>query len=461
MDLRTATKLVLPGDFIASIDLEDAYYLVRIHKKCVKYLRFQFLDRLYEFVCLPFGLNTSPFVFTKLLKPVVNCLRKNGFQSVVYLDDFLCIENSIEKCNANSHETITLLQRLGFLINERKSCLTPSTRCRYLGFIIDSVKFSVALMEEKRSHLSTMIKQFKSNRICSIRDFAQLIGKLIAACPAIEYGYLYTKVLEREKSIALILNDHNYDSKMAIPDYAIPDLDWWGSKIRSSIKQIDSGFFNVTIYTDASTSGWGAVRGYKKAYGFWNNSLKKNHINYLELLTAELALKELAADLEDCKILLRIDNTTAISYINRMGGTKLVIYHNLAKRIWQWAERRRITFFVSYIASKENTEADALSRIKNEDGEWELADSFFNKVIEKFGSAEIDLFAMRENSKCRLFCSWLPDKEAENVDAFTISWYDLKFYAYPPFALILKNLAKIRQDRASGIVVAPNWPNQP
>lgn len=263
-DLRTATKLVLPGDFMASIDLEDAYYLVPIHKKSVKYLRFQFLDRLYEFVCLPLNLNTSSFVFTKLLKPVVNCLRKKGFQSVVYLDDFLCIENSIEKCNANPHETITLLQRLGFLINERKCCVTPSTRCRYLGFIIDSVKFSVELTEEKRSRLSTMIKQFKSNRICSIRDFAQLIGKLIAACPAIEYGYLYTKVLERGKSIALILNNHNYDSKMTIPDYAIPGLDWWGSKITSSVKQIDSGFFNVTIYTAASISGWGAVRGDKK-----------------------------------------------------------------------------------------------------------------------------------------------------------------------------------------------------
>ena len=47
------------------------------------------------------------------------------------------------------------------------------------------------------------------------------------------------------------------------------------------------------------------------------------------------------------------------------------------------------------------------------------------------------------------------------TDAFTLSWANLQFYAFPPFALILKMLAKIRADKATGIVVVPDWPNQP
>lgn len=73
----------------------------------------------------------------------------------------------------------------------------------------------------------------------------------------------------------------------------------WENKLTNSAKQINPGIFNVKIYTDAFTSSWGTVREDKTAYGFWN-SLKKEHINYLKLLTK--ALKELAADLGDCKI---------------------------------------------------------------------------------------------------------------------------------------------------------------
>ena len=65
-------------------------------------------------------------------------------------------------------------------------------------------------------------------------------------------------------------------------------------------------------------------------------------INYRELLAVKLALVRLANNLKDCQILLRVDNTTAIAYINRMGGTKYKNYNRLTKEIWQWAEEKHI-----------------------------------------------------------------------------------------------------------------------
>lgn len=185
------------------------------------------------------------------------------------------------------------------------------------------------------------------------------------------------------------------------------------------------------------------------------------HINYLELLTVDLALNKLASELKNCQILLRIDNTTAISYINKMGGVRHLKYHNLATKIWKWAEKRNIFLFASYIPSKDNVEADALSRLKNQDGEWELASYAFDRIIRVLGKPEIDLFATHLNKKCDRFVSWFPEPDAEEVDAFTFSWADLDFYAFPPFILILKALVKIKKDQACGIVVVPDWPNQP
>lgn len=125
---------------MCTIDLKDAYYLVKIDKNSRKFLRFIFKDTLYKFTCLPFGLCTSPFVFTKVMKPVVNTLREQGLMSTIYLDDILCIESTYESCVKNVTVTVTkkLLESLGFLINEEKSMNIPLTQCKFLGLIINS-----------------------------------------------------------------------------------------------------------------------------------------------------------------------------------------------------------------------------------------------------------------------------------------------------------------------------------
>lgn len=67
-DIRTAIKLS-SGDFMAKLDLQNAYFLVPIAEGSRKLLRFIFKDQLYEFNCLPFDLSTAPYIFTKIMKP--------------------------------------------------------------------------------------------------------------------------------------------------------------------------------------------------------------------------------------------------------------------------------------------------------------------------------------------------------------------------------------------------------
>lgn len=60
-----------------------------------------------------------------------------------------------------------------------------------------------------------------------------------------------------------------------------------------------------------------------------------------------MALKHWASNLRDCHIPLRVDNTTAISYVNRMGGVRYPQLSDLAKAIWQWFEVRIFCFIHS------------------------------------------------------------------------------------------------------------------
>ena len=49
---------------------------------------------------------------------------------------------------------------------------------------------------------------------------------------------------------------------------------------------------------------------------------RQSHINLLELKVAFLALQVFASQRNTSHILLRIDNTTAIAYLNKKGGTQ-------------------------------------------------------------------------------------------------------------------------------------------
>ena len=42
------------------------------------------------FTVLPFGLSTAPYVFTKLLRPLVRLWRGKGHKAILYLDDGIC-----------------------------------------------------------------------------------------------------------------------------------------------------------------------------------------------------------------------------------------------------------------------------------------------------------------------------------------------------------------------------------
>lgn len=188
---------------MATIDLKEAYLLVPISEQDRKLLRFSFQETLYEFTAMPYGLSVAPRTFTKLMKEVMTSLRSQGYTSVIYLDDILCIGRNYEECLQNVNETIRLLQCLGFVINFEKSHLNPEKTCRFLGFIYDSSNMTISLPHEKRDNIANLFKKFQSLPVCSIRDFANLIGTLTAACPAVRYGWLYTKELERQKYLTL------------------------------------------------------------------------------------------------------------------------------------------------------------------------------------------------------------------------------------------------------------------
>ena len=160
-------------------------------------------------------------------------------------------------------------------------------------------------------------------------------------------------------------------------------------------------------------------------------------------------------------IRIKSDNITAISYINNKGGVKSLQCHRVARNIWEWAIDRNNNVSAEHIPGVENTLADTASRKFNENTEWALIPDIFSNLHKKFGPFQIDLFASRLNFKHSRYCSWKPDPTATYIDAFLLNWKPFKFYAFPPFSLVLRALMKVSADGATGLMICPLWPTQP
>lgn len=345
------------------------------------------------------------------------------------------------------------------MINE-KSCLEPKQIAKYLGFIWDSRAMTVSISEKKLLEIQKMCQKVLSSQVNKISIIASLIGKMISVSSAIKYSLLYTRTLEQEKTSNLFLHNSNFSKTMCLSSEAKEDLNWWISRPKLDVK-LGSKIFNMTIATDSSLSGWGAHYQQLdvKTHGHWDRAQSLLHIDVLDILAIEMGLKSFASKMRDIDILLRVDNTVAIAYINRLGGCRSQQCFQPAKRIWQWCEKRNLYLTASYISSHDNIVADKESRSEIIENDWTLGHGYFKLICNEFGNPVIDLFGSYVSHKCVRYISWHHDPGAENVDAFLVKWNEY-FYVFPPFCLVLKCLNKIKKDKATGIMIVPYWKSQ-
>ena len=90
----------------------------------------------------------------------------------------------------------------------------------------------------------------------------------------------------------------------------------------------------------------------------------------------------------------------------------------------------------AYIPGVHNVVADRRSRCFQVEHEWKLNKPAFQHILYKYPDLNVDLFASRLNYQLDTYASWEPDPLSTYIDAFTIDWDKLNFYAFPPFSLI-------------------------
>ena len=458
-NLKNAFSLIKKDSFLASIDLKDAFYSVAIYDDHQKYLYFMHDGISYHFQCMPNGYLDAMRVFTKLLKPVFAYLRELGYLSVIYVDDTLLVGDNYDECLKNVHATIHILEKLGFTIHPRKSVFVPTKSLTFLGFNFDTSNMTLSLSNEKMEciyKLATLLE----NKSVSIRTVARLLGKISSVFEAVPQGRLHFRGLELDKIKALQKAKGDFESSCHISQEGFNDIAWWKHNIFNAIRDITQHPIDYTITTDASGEGWGASDSKVTINGRWSESEKLSHINYLEMKAIFLSLKSLLPQQDSKHVRVFTDNITALTYINKKGGTVSKQCNEMAVAIWEVCLEYNTHITAAHIPGKHNTLADTASRKFDDAKEWMLDPKYFLQLCSHWGTPIVDLFASRLNKQTPNYISFQPDPDSFHIDAFTLRWDFNLCYAFPPFSLIHPILRKIRADKARVLLIVPDWPTQ-
>ncbi|CAC5415403.1 unnamed protein product [Mytilus coruscus] len=351
-----------------------------------------------------------------LQKPVQyrkpKAISQNGFRCCYYIDDSLLMNQDYEKCSKEASIMANVIEKLGFTVNTKKSVVIPTQRIVFFGLLIDTVKFRVFLTDEKIDKILYFCNLILHQKRITIRLFSKLIGLIIHAFNTVLQGPLHYRNLERDK-IENLKGSNDYDTIITLSEKSKLELNWWLKNVRKlngkPIKQDNILFW---IETDASLKGWGACYEKQTAGGRWTHLESICYINFLELLSVFYALKAFCSNCSQCHIGIKSDNSTAVSYIQFMGGMISEKLDTLAIEIWTWCLDRDIFLTAQHIPGKSNLQADKLSRNFSDNHEWKLSEPTFSRICSQLFTPNVDLFASRHNAQMDKFVSWIYDPEA-------------------------------------------------
>ena len=194
--IQSVLLSVRQGDWMASIDLREAYLQVPVHPESRQYLRFVALGRVFQFQALCFGLSTAPQVFTWVMAPVSAILHSMGIRMRRYLDDWL-VQSSFRKSLLRDLQVVLALCReLGIVVNPEKSNLVPFQVVQYLGVVINAQSFMASPLPERVSRLFSTVGEFQSSASPPAGVWLSLIGILFSLTHFVPGGRLRIRSLQ-------------------------------------------------------------------------------------------------------------------------------------------------------------------------------------------------------------------------------------------------------------------------
>jgi len=346
------------GAVLMKRDLKSAFRHIPVAVEDHWLLLFEWEEKYYVDVFLPFGLRTAPFIFNLFAEAFEWILqRKYSWILTHYLDDFLVYFPLGTDINIPSNDFNNICEQLGFTVATDKNedgCVVT-----YLGLELDTNKMEARLPEHKKHRALREVKLMLSNKSGITRKQLQsLLGFLTFCTRVFPLGRPFLRHLFN------MLNSINH-GKRRLTMSAKRDLKWWLTflPLWSGISAIDPPRKKITIATDASgRKGIGGIC-YNTKEMFSTRiarSHRRKHINWKEMYAVLYAFAAWGSEWKGNRVEILCDNETVVAGINKRTIRGRAI--EPLQQIFLIAGCHDIAVRATWIPTHENKIADALSR---------------------------------------------------------------------------------------------------
>ena len=426
-------------------------------------MRFTSEGTVYQFRALCFGLSTAPQVFTRVFAVMSAWAHSHGIRLLRYLDDWLVLSSSEREAKQAIQSLFSLCRILGIVINKKKWDLVPSQTAKYIGMTIDTEAGKVFPSLARVEKFLTVAESFCTMDAPLAQLWQVILGHLALLERQVPHGRLRMRTLQWHLKVQWSPESDPPSLAVPLPREVRRDLSWW--VVRDHLLmgvQFGTPAPDLHLYSDVSCSGWGAHLLSQHMSGVWSDLEKLLHMNLLEMKALFLGLQAFREDVIGHHMTAMCDNSTVVAYVNKQWGTVSQALCLLTSRLLRWTESFDVHLDARYLPGQDNVLADVLSRREQVVGtEWSLHPQVARSLLRVWGNPSFDLFATCLNTKLPLYCSLVPDPQAVFEDAFCHPWDDLDLYAFPPFPLVGRVIARVRKSlRAEMTLVAPLWPEK-
>jgi len=401
--------------FMTTLDLKSGFWHVKVNDNAKEKTTFVCHKGLFEYNVMPFGLQNSPAVFSRLMEIVLDGLPF----AISYIDDILIYSPTLEEHMSHIQEVFDRLKIHGLKLKLKK-CQFLKKETNYLGFKItdEGIKPETEKVDTIRSLPPPVtVKEVRSfvGMLSYYRRFVPNFSTI--AIPLVELTKKYAKFKWTDECQKAF--EYLKDSLTVIPSLAYPDL----TK-------------PYTLYTDASDDTIGAcltqpcddgkdilygVKDEKPIY-FLSHKLSDTQKRWStiekEAYAINYALQKLDHYLHNAEFTIKTDHKP-LKYIldSPMQNKKIQLWAlNIASYNCK----------IEWLAGSENTIADYLSRRpKNKDDKVIIDENIEVDVNDK--AYEISTINSNEfDPKQFSACSYQESDQLSTKDLI-IEGYDMKY----------------------------------
>lgn len=150
----------------------------------------------------------------------------------------------------------------------------------------------------------------------------------MAAIPAVTWAQIRSRPLQFQILQVWDRPNSSLDQDLLLSQETLNSLAWWLNIENLSVGRPWRQSNLKILTTDASSLGWGAHIGGHYFQGRWDTTMTGRSFNYRELDAVFQAL-QVSKDLLRCShVQVQSDNSTAVAYLNKQGGTSYYTYRS-------------------------------------------------------------------------------------------------------------------------------------